>query len=70
MVFLVRLRATMKLLCHLRTIWLTLTYPREGIFAGLVLSGHEYVGTGAVHDDHWEIVCLRCGKEACSEIQP
>lgn len=56
--------------CLLRTIWLTVSYPKAGLFAGLILSGHDFQATGTVHEDHWEITCKRCGADACSEVKP
>ncbi len=57
-------------LCSLLSIWYTLMYPKEGLLQGLTLSGHDFDGTGEIHQDHWEIECRRCGFRAGSEIDP
>lgn len=56
--------------CNFLTIYYTLRYPKEGLFNGWYLSGHDYKYTGEIHNDHWEMECFNCGSTAASEIGP
>lgn len=56
--------------CKLLTIYYTIRYARSGLLSGYVLSGHDFKGDGGVCDDHWTIVCSRCGIKGGSEVLP
>lgn len=58
-----------KIICKFLTVYFTLRYPFDGLFQGLILHGHDFIETGEVHYDHWEIECKRCGFKAGSEVK-
>ena len=59
-----------RIICTVIGWFWTLRYYDNFLLAGAYAVGHDLEYTGEQHNDHWNMVCKRCGEEICSEIGP
>lgn len=61
--------------CKLLTVWYTIRYGYKEVLQGVLITGHDLHYTGEVHshedmEDHWEMICERCGLVCGTDVAP